>query len=563
MINKIKYTLVICLAVCLGIFTSCSDDNQELTEVLGENQGQVIFSFSRINTFHVDDLLDIKTIKVTLRKGGNDIVLPSCEMFGTKDSVATKPVAVEAGSYAVYKYIVFDAKGDMLYEAYPEEEEYFEVVQGETFQFFFPVKIRVDISSSLLKNKLLGICHEIWGNDTIKWPKTWREYNNEPRTWENLYWELDGYNNAAYISGIRFDETFSGMKTLPRALTGMVYMTNIDVINLPEFTDLGDHIGDLNIQSLYLENTGVTSFPKQMSEMGYLYSLTVIDCAITEIPEELAEISTFNALHFDGTEVSEIPYELIEKFSKLKMFDIKNSKITSIPDNFFVSLSTISSFNFSGNKGLSSLPSAINPVQSNLRGLNISGCSFTSVPELVKKAKVRTLIMDDNQLTSFSQEDLTSEIEVLHINGNSITEFPALKSEVLTDLRLSNNPISVLPDLSGYPELVSFHMGGTGINEIPDNYFINNPKLAWLHLNDNAALVSVSANAGFPVVKFTQEINGVVVEREAPKFLKEINVNNCPALKWEIPSVWLAPEINGPNTGIILSKDGSAGVTIK
>ena len=239
------------------------------------------------------------------------------------------------------------------------------------------------------------------------------------------------------------------MKTRPTALTGMVYMTNIDVINLPEFTDLGDHIGDLNIQSLYLENTGVTSFPKQMSEMGYLYSLTVIDCAITEIPEELAEISTFNALHFDGTEVSEIPYELIEKFSKLKMFDIKNSKITSIPDNFFVSLSTISSFNFSGNKGLSSLPSAINPVQSNLRGLNISGCSFTSVPELVKKAKVRTLIMDDNQLTSFSQEDLTSEIEVLHINGNSITEFPALKSEVLTDLRLSNNPISVLPDLRG------------------------------------------------------------------------------------------------------------------
>ena len=255
-----------CLAVCLGICTRCSDENQELTEVIGENQGQVIFSFSRINTFHVDDLLDIKTIKVTLRKGGNDIVLPSCEMFGTKDSVATKPVAVEAGSYAVYKYIVFDAKGDMLYEAYPEEEEYFEVVQGETFQFFFPVKIRVDISSSLLKNKLLGICHEIWGNDTIKWPKTWREYNNEPRTWENLYWELDGYNNAAYISGIRFDETFSGMKTLPRALTGMVYMTNIDVINLPEFTDLGDHIGDLNIQSLYLENTGVTSFPKQMSE---------------------------------------------------------------------------------------------------------------------------------------------------------------------------------------------------------------------------------------------------------------------------------------------------------
>ena len=563
MINKIKYTLVICLAVCLGIFTSCSDDDKDLSPSLGENQGEVIFSFARINTYHVDDLLDIKTIKVTLKKDGKEITLPSYEMFGTKDSVATKAIAVDAGSYALYKYIAFDNRGDMLYEAYPEDEEYFEVRSGELFQFYFPIKIRVDISTSLLKNKLLGMCQEIWGNDTIKWPKTWREYNNEPRTWENLYWELDGYNNAAYISGIRFDETFKGMTKLPQSLFGMVYMTNIDIINLPEFTDLGENIADLNINSLYLENTGVKEFPKEFGKMRNIYSLTVVNCPITKIPESIGEISTMNSLHIENADITEVPYDLVEKLDKYRMFNLKNTKITSLPDNFFTALKIVSTVDLSGNKGLSVLPSQINQGQNNLRGLNLSDCSFTSIPEITKVAKITHLTMNNNELTSFASEDMSPYFEVLNLNGNNISTFPSLTNDVLVELTLSGNPITVLPDLSGYPQLAVFGLASTGIELIPDSYFASNPYLSYLDLSNNANLTNVSENAGFTMETYDDIVDGVTETKERPQYLSKLEVNDCPELKWVIPASWLPRQVNGPNNGLFLNNQNSSGVIVR
>ena len=62
---------------------------------------------------------------------------------------------------------------------------------------------------------------------------------------------------------------------------------------------------------------------------------------------------------------------------------------------------------------------------------------------------------------------------------------------------------------------------------------------------------------------YTQIIGGDSVTREVPTYMNSVNVSNCPNLKWEFPSSWLAASVLGNNKGFILDATGSNGVTTK
>ena len=57
------------------------------------------FSYYSINTYVIDDLLEIKRVKVNLKKDGKSISLKTLDLYGTTDSVATKPVILDEGKY--------------------------------------------------------------------------------------------------------------------------------------------------------------------------------------------------------------------------------------------------------------------------------------------------------------------------------------------------------------------------------------------------------------------------------------------------------------------------------
>lgn len=557
MTNKFKYALVICLTLCVGIFSSCSDDKDEqLVEIMGENQGQVFFTFSRINTYIIDDLLDMKRLKVTLKKDGKEISLNTLDLVGKSDSVGTKKVILDEGTYLVYNYKVFNEKGDMISEAYPEENNTIVITKGEAFNFSCYVKIRVDISDSLLKNKLLGICTEIWGNDTVKWPKTWREDNNEPETWENIIWGEDYYGNPTYPVEIIFDEKFAGMKKLPIAVTNLVTLEALVIRNIPEMESICDEIVDLNLEGLIINNTGLKSLPANFGKMKLLGSISITNSKLEEVPLCLGDIKTLLVLDLSNNPIKEIKSELVENLAQLTSIQLRNTEISSLPENFFSAMPRINEYVLSGNKALSTLPSNLPDGVSYLRSLDLQNCAFTEIPDIALKGRVKSLHLAGNNITSISQSDINDVLEYLNLSNNNMISLGNLSSSRLHSLVLDNNNFTSLPDISNFPELILFSIAGNNITEVTENYFVNNPKIVQIKLDNNASLSTISDNLGFVMETYTKDDE--VLER--PAKVNMISVNNCPSLIWTVPASWKHTSEFGPSKGVTVYKVNSPGV---
>ena len=148
----------------------------------------------------------------------------------------------------------------------------------------------------MLKNKLFGLCTEILGPDSTLWPKTWREENDDFKTWENLEFEEDGNHNILYLAGIVFDEKFKGMKKLPANISRFTTLENIMIRDIPEFEELPIELNESNLQSLEIINTSLASLPENL-QIKHLYKISIIDSKLTEFPSCL---SNHKGLEMDG-----------------------------------------------------------------------------------------------------------------------------------------------------------------------------------------------------------------------------------------------------------------------
>lgn len=570
--KNIKEILLFCLMLCAALFMGCSDDDNDNS--LPTGQGEVMFKFVRNKVYTISTLEEMARLKVTLEKDGKTLDVSGIDLTGDEEELTSSISRLDEGTYKVVKYIAYNNKGMQVMEAYVDDDNTFTVTHGEMATFYFPISIRIILVNNQLRNMLFGLCTEILGNDSTKWPKTWRVENEDLLTWENLEFEVDDYGEISYLGNIIFDnKTFPGMKKLPETIAGFITVEGIQIMDIPEFEELPDNMDQSALSSITIMNTGFNTFPKNFEKMKNLRSLTIVNSKLNKLPVQLANLENLRDVEISGNEISEFPAELAKKWQKLITLRMNDTKLSTLPVEIF-SMKNISTFDFRGNKNLSSLPET-RGEKTHLGGLFLDGCAFTAIPKIAQ-TRMRTLTLADNKITSVSKEELdnlSDQLLTLNLDGNQINSFPKMESESLNELSLNNCGLTAIPDLSALPALCVLSAGHNQISQVQDNTFSYNEKFAILNLSDNASLVSFSNKAGFALKEqtITYKEDGKEKEETAfkPFYLKCVNVNNCPALRWTVPEtwcciknfyVWSKEDLQLPERNVIVYKQGSAGV---
>ena len=584
MTTYIKNTLLLCLMFCATIFVGCSDDDNNGVTPLPEGQGEVTFKFVRNKVYTISTLEDMARLKVTLEKDGQKVTLPTIDLIGDIDSLTSSAVRLENGDYKVVKYTAYNNKGVQVQEAYLDDNNTLSVEHGVMQTFYFPVSIRFVYINNEIRNMLFGVCAEALGNDSTKWPKSWRVENEDLLTWENLEFEVDDYGEISYLACIIFDgKTFPGMKKLPATVSLFPTLEGIQIMDIPEFEELPDNMDKSPLYSIMIMNTGFKAFPKNFEKMKNLRSLSVINSKLTELPIRLSELPEVRDVEISGNEIAEFPKELAEKWQKVVSLRMNYTKLTSLPENIF-GMKKVSTFDFCDNQGLSNLPK-YRGDNTYMGGLFLDNCSFTSIPEIAN-TRMRTLSLANNKITSVSQEvvnGLSDQLLTLILDDNKINSFPQMASSSLIELSLDNCGLTAIPDLSKLPELCVLSLNSNQILEVKDGTFTNCTKFAILDLSKNTELRTFSNHAGFTVIDQTVKyrnkklVGDKVVEYgdeqtqniAKPYYLNCVNVDDCPNLTWEVPEtwcciknfyVWNKEELELPVRNVIVYNRGSKNV---
>ena len=153
------------------------------------------------------------------------------------------------------KYTAYNNKGVQVQEAYLDDNNTLSVEHGVMQTFYFPVSIRFVYINNEIRNMLFGVCAEALGNDSTKWPKSWRVENEDLLTWENLEFEVDDYGEISYLACIIFDgKTFPGMKKLPATVSLFPTLEGIQIMDIPEFEELPDNMDKSPLYSIMIMN---------------------------------------------------------------------------------------------------------------------------------------------------------------------------------------------------------------------------------------------------------------------------------------------------------------------
>ena len=583
MTTYIKNTLLLCLMFCATIFVGCSDDDNNGVTPLPEGQGEVTFKFVRNKVYTISTLEDMARLKVTLEKDGQKVTLPTIDLIGDIDSLTSSAVRLENGDYKVVKYTAYNNKGVQVQEAYLDDNNTLSVEHGVMQTFYFPVSIRFVYINNEIRNMLFGVCAEALGNDSTKWPKSWRVENEDLLTWENLEFEVDD-GEISYLACIIFDgKTFPGMKKLPATVSLFPTLEGIQIMDIPEFEELPDNMDKSPLYSIMIMNTGFKAFPKNFEKMKNLRSLSVINSKLTELPIRLSELPEVRDVEISGNEIAEFPKELAEKWEKVVSFRMNDTLLSSLPEYIF-GMKKVSTFDFCDNQGLSNLPK-YRGDNTYMGGLFLDNCSFTSIPEIAN-TRMRTLSLANNKITSVSQEvvnGLSDQLLTLILDDNKINSFPQMASSSLIELSLDNCGLTAIPDLSKLPELCVLSLNSNQILEVKDGTFTNCTKFAILDLSKNTELRTFSNHAGFTVIDQTVKyrnkklVGDKVVEYgdeqtqniAKPYYLNCVNVDDCPNLTWEVPEtwcciknfyVWNKEELELPVRNVIVYNRGSKNV---
>lgn len=423
---KIKNYLLYCLVLFTAFFISCKDENAETP--LAEGQGEVTFRFYEHTVYTIDDIADVARIKVTLQKEGSEeeLVLPTIDVNADGEEMVSEVLRLDVGTYSVVRYIAYNNKGDQIHDMYlPESgDNTFVIKHEEAVAFYFPVNILEVQSADMLKNKLFGLCTEILGPDSTLWPKTWREENDDFKTWENLEFEEDGNHNILYLAGIVFDEKFKGMKKLPANISRFTTLENIMIRDIPEFEELPIELNESNLQSLEIINTSLASLPENL-QIKHLYKISIIDSKLTEFPSCLSNHKGLEMVDLVGNEIAQIPENAFDNWEKLSQLRIQRTKISSLPANTFTKLYRVYTFDFRWNENLSTLPVDVPQEHTKFQGLLLDGCAFTDIPEAVGKIReLRTLSMAGNKLTTVDLSKLNighNELDQVFFDNNKLT----------------------------------------------------------------------------------------------------------------------------------------------
>lgn len=280
---------------------------------------------------------------------------------------------------------------------------------------------------------------------------------------------LDDPANAPILNTVEtldLSNCWNTLKVVPSRLAKLTQLKKLDLSfnELPDFPEwLPTHLTKL--ESLKLDNTGLTLIPSAVcnlprlthldlgnnkishipAEIGKLKSLVALnlcDNQITEIPEEIGNLTQLTTLHLFLNKITEIPKE-IGKLGKLKILDLSSNQITEIPEEIRT-LKSLSELFLFENK-ISKIPKVLWALD--IKKLSLYSNQITEIgPECAWCTKLENLDLRHNRLTKLPNEICSlPNLHMLSLTSNQLEEVPALIGQHVQELFLANNNLSVLP----------------------------------------------------------------------------------------------------------------------
>lgn len=258
------------------------------------------------------------------------------------------------------------------------------------------------------------------------------------------------------------DEELASMATLSGRLTQLkiLKITNTDNTMLPVA------IGNIHsLGRLIITNTHHTVLPPEIGKLTNLIELTLDNTQVTSLPVQIGDLTNLEELNVtNNPELHSMPLE-IKKLSFLWKLIFINDSLDSLPVLPNLQQGTVLSLK--GNH-FRQFPPVLLSGKRVIASLDLSDNQIESIPSQINNTQIRILLMNNNQLTDLPQIDKMN-VSILNLSGNKLTRISSLpSSDWLQVLDLSNNKLITLPlSLSNMVHLSSLRLGGNQLAVLP------------------------------------------------------------------------------------------------
>ncbi|XP_053564821.1 chondroadherin [Bombina bombina] len=250
------------------------------------------------------------------------------------------------------------------------------------------------------------------------------------------------------------------------------------------------HGGDL--QHVICDTAGLKKVPK-VSEQTRLLNLMRNSFPVLA-PNSFKEIKGLVSLHLQHCQIKEVSSGAFRGLKKLVYLYLSNNEITVLGAGAFDELTELTYLYMDHNKILD-LPKGLLSPLFNLFILQLSSNKIRDLKAgIFAGAKdLRWLYLSDNEITSLQPGSLdeVENLAIFHLDGNQLSSYPLAaisKLRVVENLKLSRNPIKVIPDFAfqsfgRYME--SLVMDNMGLEKFSDKAFVGVTTLKTLDLEAN------------------------------------------------------------------------------
>lgn len=268
-------------------------------------------------------------------------------------------------------------------------------------------------------------------------------------------------------------------------LSGMLKYNNKNLIAIP---DRVYRINELNEQEKKDINMSLDKLVQEQAWWDFV-PLTILDFSfnsLTMIKSDIQNFADLKVLNLQYNNVQNLPDE-IGQLSCLNELILNNNQLNSINPAIY-SLPHLYKLNLSHNR-IDSISKDVGNLTS-LSVLNISNNQIESLPENIGYMKALTHIDASNNLISYvpSEINMLSNLKILDLNHNKLSSecLPLfIDMRHLTELNLSYNQLTKLPNCTDCKNLTHLILGFNKIDDMENEYFLTLPKLSLLSLKNN------------------------------------------------------------------------------
>lgn len=253
------------------------------------------------------------------------------------------------------------------------------------------------------------------------------------------------------------------------------------------------HIGE-TLQTLNLEEVGLTTWPVWLTYFEQLNELSLEDNSLSSIPDNALDSLSNNliTLTLSNNSFAATP-KALTNLKNLLYLDFENNKISNL--TWLPQSSKLSSLGLNLNRisDANHLSNVLRSYASSLNKVILSYNRLTAIPELSFMTKIDTFDLSYNLISDATAGSVYNTTYVLELSYNQLRSIPTIYSGLksLTSMSLSHNIIQAVQGEHIPHWVTSLDIQFNLISELTDTSFPENSALHFLYL-DNNPLVKMS-----------------------------------------------------------------------